>query len=261
MKKNSTIKVKALAIRNAKELLRDPVSYIFALGFPVAMLIIMTIVNESIPKEAGLEIFQINNLAPGIVVFGLTFIMQFTTILLSKDRSGSFLNRMYCAPMGPSEFLEGYTVPVFVLAVAQIIVTYIGAEVVSLIATGQLVSLGGALASIVFLIPTIILFISLGLVFGGLFSEKAAPGVSSILITVAGILGGIWMDVKSIGGVILTCSQVLPFYPATYVTRSCINGTIGQDDFWMNLAITVIYALVAFILGCMIFKKNMKKEK
>lgn len=41
------MKIKAFASRNAKEILRDPLSYIFCLGFPVVMLVIMTIVNES----------------------------------------------------------------------------------------------------------------------------------------------------------------------------------------------------------------------
>ena len=85
------MKIKAFASRNAKEILRDPLSYIFCLGFPVVMLVIMTIVNESIPPEAGMDIFNIDKLSPGVTVFGLTFIMLFTTILISKDRSTAFL--------------------------------------------------------------------------------------------------------------------------------------------------------------------------
>ena len=69
---------KTFAKRNIKEVLRDPLSYIFCLGFPIIMLIIMTFVNNSIPKEANMKIFNIEYLAPGIAVFGLTFIMLFT---------------------------------------------------------------------------------------------------------------------------------------------------------------------------------------
>ena len=54
--------------RNFRELLRDPLSYIFCLGFPVIMLIIMSIVNKSIPAEAGMTIFNIENLSSGIAV-------------------------------------------------------------------------------------------------------------------------------------------------------------------------------------------------
>ena len=47
--------------RNLKELMRDPLSYSFCIGFPVVMLIVMTAVNESIPPEAGMTVCQIQN--------------------------------------------------------------------------------------------------------------------------------------------------------------------------------------------------------
>ena len=49
---NIMYKIKAFATRNWKEILRDPLSYIFCLGFPLVMLVVMTLVNESIPAEA-----------------------------------------------------------------------------------------------------------------------------------------------------------------------------------------------------------------
>ncbi len=52
-------RVLAFSGRNLKELLRDPLSYIFCLGFPLVMLVIMSIVNQSIPPEAGMTIFNI----------------------------------------------------------------------------------------------------------------------------------------------------------------------------------------------------------
>ena len=95
-------KIKVFAVRNAKEILRDPLSYIFALGFPVVMLVIMTVVNGSIPEEAGMEIFKLRNLAPGIALFGFTFVMLFTAILMAKDRCGRFLGRLYAAQLSLS---------------------------------------------------------------------------------------------------------------------------------------------------------------
>ena len=91
-------KVLAFSSRNFKELLRDPLSYIFCLGFPLIMLIIMSVINESIPPEANMTLFRIENLAGGIAVFGLSFVMLFTTLTVSKDRSGAFLVRLYATP-------------------------------------------------------------------------------------------------------------------------------------------------------------------
>ena len=84
----------AFAERNVKEVLRDPLSYIFCIGFPLVMLVIMTLVNQSIPKEAGMTIFRIDRLSGGVAVFGQTFVMLFAALCVSGDRSGSFLVRM-----------------------------------------------------------------------------------------------------------------------------------------------------------------------
>lgn len=43
-----------------------------------------------------------------------------------------------------------------------------------------------------------------------LLSDTAAPGVSSILISASGILGGAWMPIESMGGFMIA-SSFLPF--------------------------------------------------
>ena len=105
--------------RTVKEILRDPLSYIFCLGFPIVMLIIMTIVDQSIPPEAAMTIFHIPNLAPGIAFFGLSFVMLFTCLQVSKDRSTALMLRLYASPMKSLDFIAGYTLPVLVLAYWQ----------------------------------------------------------------------------------------------------------------------------------------------
>ena len=74
------------ASRNFKELIREPLSWVFCMGFPIVMLVLMTVINESIPPQAGMTLFQLQNLAPGIGIFGLTFIMLFASLLVSGDR-------------------------------------------------------------------------------------------------------------------------------------------------------------------------------
>ena len=53
-------KIKAFAVRNGMEILRDPLSYIFCVGFPLVMLVVMTLVDRSIPAEAGMTISERN---------------------------------------------------------------------------------------------------------------------------------------------------------------------------------------------------------
>ena len=40
--------------RNAKEILRDPLSVLFGLGFPLVILLLLHFINRSIPQEAGM---------------------------------------------------------------------------------------------------------------------------------------------------------------------------------------------------------------
>ena len=251
-------KVRIFAVRNGKEILRDPLSYIFALGFPMIMLVIMTIVNASLPPEANMEIFQLSNLTPGIIMFGFTFVMLFTAILLAKDRCGAFLTRLYAAPVTSAQFLAGYVAPVVVLGLVQCAITYMAAEILALIGGEALLPLSGMLLSMIVSLPTLLLFIGLGLLFGGLFNDKAAPGISSVIITMATLLGGVWMDIETIGGVLYRVARVLPFFPATSLARASLHGV--WDGVTYNLLVTCLWALASFALAALVFSRNRSRD-
>lgn len=250
-------KIKAFSVRNFKEIIRDPLSYIFCLGFPLVMLVIMTLVNDSIPPEAGMTIFRIDNLAGGIAVFGLTFLMLFVCLSVTKDRSGAFLTRLYATPMHSGDFIAGYIFPTFLLAVIQIFITLIASYIVSLI-TGIDINPLGLLLSAVSLIPAVILLISCGLLFGTLFSEKAAPGMCSIVISLASFLGGVWFDAEGTGGVLFDICKVLPFWHAVKAARMAC--ALNFDGYLPHLLITAAYAVVLTVAAIFVFKQKMKAD-
>lgn len=252
-------KIKAFTSRNIKEIARDPLSYIFCLGFPVVMLIVMTVVNQSIPKEAGMTIFRIDNLAGGIAIFGQTFTMLFTAMTVAKDRSGAFLTRLYASPMKPFDFIGGYICPMAIISVFQTIVSYIVSFVISLI-TSVDVSPVGLLLSVIAAIPSSLMFIGFGLLFGTLFNEKAAPGLCSIVISLGSFLGGIWFDAESTGGVILKVCRCLPFYYCTKTERSAIALDFGIDNFIIPIVVTAICAAVILFISAFAFKTRMKAD-
>jgi len=249
-------KIRAFAARNVKEILRDPLSYIFALGFPVVMLVIMTIVNKSIPEGAGPDIFELPKLAPGVAVFGFTFVMLFMTILVSKDRCSAFLARLQAAPVTGGQFLSGYILPVIVLGIMQCLLTYAAALVIAAV-TGAELNPGRLMLSAAAMVPALVMFTALGVFFGCLFSDKAAPGVSSVLITVATIMGGVWMDIRMVGGVIYDIARWLPFMPAVELARGIVGNNC--ENVLQYMAITSAYAVMALILAAAAFKHNMRK--
>lgn len=250
-------RILAFSNRNIKEILRDPLSYIFCLAFPLVMLIVMTIVNDSIPEEAGMTIFRIDNLAGGIAVFGLTFVMLFTCLSVSKDRSGAFLTRLYATPMTSGSFILGYICPVLVLSLAQLVITFAAGFVVSIITEVEL-NIAGLLLACAALIPSAVLMAGFGLLFGSLFNEKAAPGLCSIVISLSAFLGGIWFDAESAGGVMLKICNILPFFHAVKCARqACV---MEFEDFWLHFGITALYAAVVTAAAALVFKGKMKAD-
>lgn len=250
-------RISAFSVRNFKEIVRDPLSYIFCLGFPLVMLIIMTLVNDSIPPEAGMTIFRIDNLSGGIAVFGLTFVMLFCCLSVAKDRSGAFLVRLYSSPMSSGDFIFGYTLPVLVLALAQTAITFAASLVISFI-TGTPLNPGGLLLAVLSLLPAAVMMISFGLLFGTLFSEKAAPGLCSIIISLASFLGGVWFDVEGTGGVLKDICNILPFFHAVKAARMAC--AIDFEGFFVDFLITVAYAAVITFIAILVFKGKMKAD-
>ena len=93
--------------RCAKEILRDPINLFFGLGFPVVLLLLMSAIQANIPAE----LFVIESLAPGIAVFGLSFITLFSATLVARDRESSLLQRLYTTPLRSHDFILGYMLP------------------------------------------------------------------------------------------------------------------------------------------------------
>ncbi|MBQ4354561.1 MAG: ABC transporter permease [Clostridia bacterium] len=243
----------AFANRVFLELIRDPLSYLFALGFPLVMLGIMTIVNASIPEEAGMTLFEPVSLVPGISVFGLTFLTLFTALLLASDRENGFLMRVTVSPMRTWEFLAGYLLPVLLLAALQGVITYAAGWILSAV-QGEALPLHGIFAAMLVCLPSAVFFIALGFLFGCLLGVKSAPGVASVIISAASMLGGIWMDVDALGGVWLSICRILPFYHAVRAARAAVSLT--AEGLLFSVIITAFWAGGICFLSVMVFKKK-----
>lgn len=243
------------ANRNFKELVRDPLSWIFCLGFPIVMLAIMTVINNSIPAEAGMTLFEIESLAPGIMIFGLTFVMLFACLLIAGDRGEAFLLRIFTSPMKSSDYIMGYIIPLIVLCFGQVVVT-LAASLILALASGDKLSIPNMLFSVVTAIPSMFMFIGFGLLFGTLFNKNAAPGLSSIIISFSGILGGIWMDVDTIGGTLADICKALPFYHCVKSARLAFGGDFSGS--MCESGIVLIWAVIVVAVSIIVFKKKMR---
>lgn len=97
----------SFSVRNTKEILRDPINMAFGLGFPIALLLLLTAIQANVP----VEVFPVERLTPGIAMFGLSFVSLFSATLIAKDRSTAFLTRLLSSPLTARDFILGYTLP------------------------------------------------------------------------------------------------------------------------------------------------------
>ena len=115
------------ASRNTKEITRDILTLLFGVAFPIVLLVLLSAINKGIPSGYGPALFNIEQLAPGITVFGLSFLSLFASMLIAKDRSTSFVLRLFTSPLKPADFIIGYTLPLLPMAIIQTLVCYAAA--------------------------------------------------------------------------------------------------------------------------------------
>ncbi|MDP4153722.1 MAG: ABC transporter permease [Bacillota bacterium] len=234
--------------RNRKEIIRDPLSVIFGIGFPVILILMISFMNRSLKGMA--DIFQIANFAPGMSVFGLSFISLFLGMLIANDRGSSFLMRLFASPLTENDYIIGYTLPLLPIAVIQSVVCFITAFFF-----GLSLNLNIILAIIV-LIPAALLFISFGLLMGSCFNSNQVGGISSILINVAAWLSGAWFPLKLIGGAFKKVCYALPFAHAVDATKAAIAG--DYSEILPHLLWVIGYTIIIYILAIFAFKNKMK---
>lgn len=236
--------------RNTKEILRDPINLFFALGFPLILLLLFYIINNAIPAEANNNMFNIENTAPGIATFGTAFFALFAGMLVSKDRTSSFLMRLFTSPMKATHYLLGYTLPLLLMAIIQSLITFIFAIILGLPFTINI------FLAMITVIPISLLFIGIGLLCGSFLNDKAVGGICGALLTnVAGWFSGVWIPLELIGGVFKQIAVILPFYHSVEVGKLVLNGSF--TSILPHIGVLLIYAFIAYGLAILIFNNKM----
>ena len=243
------MRMRTFAIRNAREILRDPLTLFFGLGFPLVLILLLSAIQANIP----VNLFEIQHLTPGVTVFGLSFMTLFSATVIAKDRSSSLLQRLYTTPLTPLDFILGYTLPIVPIAVAQCVICYIAAIVLGLEVTV------GIVYGIAFIIPVSVLYVSMGLLFGSILNDKQVGGICGALLTnLSAWLSGIWFDLELVGGVFRKIAYLLPFVHAVELERAVLLGNFAKamPHLWWVLG----YAAVLLAAAVLLFLRQMKRQ-
>ena len=237
------------ANRNTKEILRDPLTLIFGLGFPLVLILLLSAIQANIP----IKLFEIQHLTPGVTVFGLAFMTLFSATIIAKDRCSSLLQRLYTTPLTPLDFILGYTLPIIPISVAQCVICYIAAIVLGLNITVNI------LYAVAFIVPISILYIALGLLCGSVLNDKQVGGICGALLTnLSAWLSGVWFDLDLVGGAFKKFSYALPFVHAVEMERAVLIGDFS--GFFSHLWWVLGYAAALLVLAVLLFLRQMKKQ-
>lgn len=238
------MRILSFAKRNFLEIIRDPLCTVFALLLPLILLIVFQ--HIKIPSE----VYNIDNFAPGIVVFGHSFITLFTASLVAKDRSTSLLTRLCASPMKTADYLLGYIISILPIVLIQNIVFFAAAVLL-----GLNFSINIFLA-IISSLPISVLFISLGILIGCVTSEKASGGVSSIIVQLVAFTSGMYFSSDMLGkGFDIVC-KILPFSSCVDITKGILNGDF--TELFIPCIIVCAYLIVICTGSSLLFVKKLK---
>ena len=242
------MRMKAFSVRCLKEIVRDPLNLFFGLAFPLILLCLLSAIQANIP----VNLFEIERLAPGITVFGLSFMTLFSATLVARDRETSFMDRLFTTPLTAVDFISGYILSLFPVALLQGVISYLAA-----LAFGLKLSVN-ILFALIALFPIALFFISLGLLLGSVLTVKQAGGVAGALVTnLSAWLSGIWFDLELVGGTFQKIADLFPFVHAVNMERAIINGSfqISSGDIFYVTA----WAIAVFLIAVLLFVRQMRK--
>lgn len=243
------MKTAVFAGRNVKEIVRDLLTVFFGLAFPIVILLLLSAIASRVPDQV--EMFNIELLSPGIAVFGLSFISLFSATLISKDRTTSYLMRLFASPLTPANFIFGYVLPMLPISVLQTVICL----AVS-VPLGLDICVGMPLMLLA-LIPADMLFVAIGLLCGSVLNDKQVGGICGALLTnLSAWLSGIWFDLELVGGWFGKVAGLLPFYHAVEAARAALAGNIS--GLFPHLWWVIGYAVVIFAVAVLAFSRKMK---
>ena len=237
------------AKRCTKEILRDPINLCFGLGFPLALLLLLSTIQKNIP----VHLFEIDTLAPGITVFGLSFMTLFSATLIAKDRESAFLQRLYTTPLTGFDFIVGYMLPVLPIALGQTLLCCLFAIPLGLTVSVNIVWV------VIGIVPMAVFNIALGLLCGSVFEVKQVGGICGALLTnLSAWLSGVWFDLELMGGAFERVAYSLPFVHAAELEKALFSGNFSLAA--SHILPIILYSILVTAAAVFCFLGQMKKQ-
>jgi ABC-2 type transport system permease protein len=189
------------------------------------------------------------------VMFAFLTAQATATSIFSEKQEGTF-RRLLAAPLNKWELLVGKMLPNLIIAILQMVLI-VAASLILLPLIGQAApSLGhsplglGLVTLLVALCST-----SLGILLAALCrTESQVGGISSVVLWVAGMVGGAFIPAFVLGDFLNTIGKVVPHYWALQAYNDLMIRGLGVADVLPELGILAGFAAVFMVAGLLRFR-------
>lgn len=247
------------ARRTYREILRDPVSLIFGMAFPLIIMVVIQMIlkNSFVEDEKLLEFYRIDNLMIAISIYSFSFTSFYAGVRVSKDKNEGYIQRFYSSNLTLEDYLLGYIAPLLLITFLQSVMCITTAFILDAILSLDVLHFGfNYLVLILMMLPCELIFILIGLMLGCSFKAKESIGIFVGIIIVTIMTSNIFFPAESFGsGYVLFC-KILPFYPTVTALNCLLNGISEAFPYYF---VTLVYLAVLLALSIVIFKIKMYK--
>jgi ABC-2 type transport system permease protein len=240
--------LRKVTLTETKMLVRTPAVLFWAIGFPVAAVIVLGLIPSANKPVAGLGgISVLQTYVPTIVIFTLVMsAVNFLPATLVSYRERGMLRRMFTTPVKPRTLLAAQVLLNLGIQVATV-------ALVAVLAVGAFgASIGQPLGFIVAIVLTAAAFSTLGLLIAAVcFTGKAANAVGAVLFFVLMFFAGLWIPRATMPTALRDISSFTPGGAGGQVIHSAAAGGWAP---WWYFAVLAGYVVVCGVAASRLFR-------
>jgi len=204
------------------------------------------------PIHLETEITYIDFIAPGIIIFGILILIPTSARMIVSDKEKGFLTRLLTTPTRPWEFISAYSLCLFAVGIAQIIIFIVIAYLMGMDIVGS--------AGLVFLVfaLTALCCIGIGMIISSLTkSENQADPLSWLIAMPLAMLSGCWFSLEMMPSWLQSIANAFPFAHAIDASRSILIRGTGLEAVGTDFLFLVVWTVIIFLAGIILFRRSM----
>jgi ABC-2 type transport system permease protein len=232
-------------------LLRNRRFFIFSLGFPLVLYVLIASPNRNVHNLGNSGISAPLYFMVGLVAFGTMTGVLGVGSRIAAERTLGWNRQLRLTPLAAGSYFRAKIVTAYLNAALTVALLYVAGTVLGVrLTVSTWVEMTALIA--VGLIP----FAALGVLIGHLLSSDSIGPAIGGLTGLFGFLGGVWFPIGS-GGLLHVVAEALPSYWLVRASRLGIGGGAWPLTGWLVVA---LWTIVAACLAGWAYRRDTRRD-